>query len=59
MTSNRAYEGYGWSMAHYLEPISIQHFIIKSSVGINGDYADSPIYQNPYWPLNAGQSALE
>lgn len=59
MKTNRAYEGYGWSMAHYLEPIAIQHFIITSSVGIGGEYADSPIYQNPYWPLNAGQAALK
>lgn len=59
MTTNRAYNGYEWHMAHYLDPIAIQHFIVTSNVGIGGDYADSPIYQNPYWPLMAGDPALK
>ncbi|TDW48137.1 putative outer membrane starch-binding protein [Flavobacterium sp. 270] len=44
------YDGYRWTMAHYLNPIAMQHFLITSP---NKDAAGSPIYQNPYWPLKA------
>jgi hypothetical protein len=37
------YNGYKWTMAHYLSPIAAQHFLITSTNG------DSPIYQNPGW----------
>lgn len=50
--SNRAYTGYGWYMAHYLEPIAMQHFMATSSEG-----TESPIYQNPYWSELANTSA--
>lgn len=46
------YDGYKWAMAHYLEPIAIQHFLITSE---NNDVATSPIYQNPGWPTVANQ----
>ncbi|SFU64282.1 Starch-binding associating with outer membrane [Pustulibacterium marinum] len=46
------YNGYRWNMAHYLEPIAIQHFLITSE-GNNVD--SSPIYQNPNWPTTANQ----
>lgn len=36
-------DGYKWTMAHYLNPIAAQHFLITSTGG------DSPIYQNPGW----------
>lgn len=55
MRTNRAYNGYGWHMAHYLTPIAAQHFI-NTSTNINGA-SNSPIYQNPYWPTTAGQPA--
>lgn len=57
MTTNRAYNGFGWHMAHYLSPIAIEHFVITSSEG--GAFTDSPIYQNPFWPMAAGQPAKE
>lgn len=56
LKNNRAYEGYGWHMAHYLSPISMQHFMITSD-GSSDNYADSPIYQNPYWPVKANYPA--
>lgn len=56
LKNNRAYEGYGWHMAHYLNPIAIQHFMITSTTD-NENYSDSPIYQNPYWPVKANQPA--
>lgn len=51
--NNRVYGGYSWRMAHYLSPIAIQHFLITG----NGNVADSPLYQNPGWPLQAGAGA--
>ena len=43
------YNGYNWHMAHYLEPIAIQHFKITATD--QEGYSDSPVYQNPYWSL--------
>jgi hypothetical protein len=52
-----AYEGYRWVMAHYLNPIAQQHFLITSP---NNDVSGSPIYQNPGWPTisNSGPSGI-
>ena len=44
------YDGYGWTMAHYLEPIALEHFLLTSE---NNDPSTSPIYQNPGWPIGA------
>ena len=41
-------------MAHYLDPIAIQHFLITSE---NNNLESSPIYQNPGWPLTANEGA--
>lgn len=56
LKNNRAYEGYGWHMAHYLNPIAMQHFMITSTED-SENYSDSPIYQNPYWPVKASYPA--
>ena len=48
------YDGYSWAMAHYLDPIAIQHFLITSE---NKNLSTSPIYQNPGWPLSANEGA--
>ena len=48
-----AYKGTRWAMAHYLNPIAAQHFIITAE---NGDVSTSPIYQNPGWLLTAGSA---
>ena len=53
LTNNRAYNGYRWAMAHYLDPIAVQHFLITGG----GDADASPLYQNPGWPLMAGMGA--
>lgn len=50
LPNNIAYNGYRWKLAHYLSPISVQHFINTS----DGSLEASPIYQNPGWPLQAG-----
>lgn len=49
------FNGYKWTMAHYLSPIAIQHFLITTN---ENEIVNSPIYQNPGWPLNANQGAI-
>jgi hypothetical protein len=44
------YDGYRWHMAHYLNPIAYEHFLITSE---DNDVSTSPIYQNPGWPTAA------
>ncbi|MEH6657501.1 RagB/SusD family nutrient uptake outer membrane protein [Leeuwenhoekiella marinoflava] len=48
------YDGYSWAMAHYLDPIAIQHFLITAE---GSDLNSSPIYQNPGWALKANEGA--
>ena len=38
-------------MAHYLDPIAAEHFLVTSS---ESDLNSSPIYQNPGWPMTGG-----
>ncbi len=54
--NNIAYDGYSWAMAHYLDPIAIQHMLITS---VGGDISSSPIYQNPDWTYTAGEGAQQ
>lgn len=44
-----AYNGVTWTMAHYLRPIPIYQMMLTAPDATTP--ADSPIYQNPYWPL--------
>ena len=53
--NNKVYDGYTWSAANYLEPISIKHFLISASNP--SDLSTSPIYQNPQWPTVANAPA--
>ncbi|WP_028297445.1 RagB/SusD family nutrient uptake outer membrane protein [Olivibacter sitiensis] len=50
------YNGLKWAMAHYLSPIAIQHFLITAE---NNVISSSPIYQNPNWPTEANQGAIQ
>ena len=52
-SNNRVYNGYRWMMAHYLDPVAVQHFLITG----NGSVDASPLYQNPGWPIQAGLGA--
>lgn len=52
-----AYDGFTWHLAHYLNPIAIQHFRITSG-GADG-YTDSPVYQNPFWSVVADSPAIK
>jgi hypothetical protein len=49
-------DGYRWNVAQYLYPVSIQDILITSR---DNDLGTSPIYQNPGWPLVAGESAIQ
>lgn len=40
-------------MAHYLQPINFHEF------QVTGGVEASPLYQNPYWPIESGISALQ
>jgi hypothetical protein len=53
LSNNRVYDGYRWNMAHYLDPIAVQHFLITGS----GEVTQSTLYQNPGWPTQAGLGA--
>lgn len=53
LQNNPVYNGYKWNMAHYLDPIAIQHFLITGE----GEAAKSTLYQNPGWPMRAGLAA--
>lgn len=51
-STNQYYNGLYFYEAHYLEPIAVQHFMITSPDG--STVSQSPIYQNPGWPITAG-----
>ena len=53
--SSEAYNGLTFSMAHYLSPLGVQEMILTSP---DGSVSNSVIYQNPYWPIEAGESAV-
>lgn len=53
--NQRCYNGFTWHMAHYLQPIAVKHFQITSPDGAT--IANSPIYQNPYWPTTPDMPA--
>ncbi|MDR1102211.1 MAG: RagB/SusD family nutrient uptake outer membrane protein [Tannerella sp.] len=52
LSKSLALDGYRWTMAHYLSPIAIQNFLNTTE---DNETANSPIYQNPGWPLTANQ----
>ncbi len=53
--SSEAYNGLTFAMAHYLAPLAVQEMILTSP---DGSAANSVIYQNPYWPMEAGESSI-
>ncbi len=55
-TENQAaYNGCTWKMAHYLNPIMVRQFQLTATAG--ADVSTSILYQNPYWPVVADQTA--
>ena len=61
VTNNEVYDGYTWTKANYLTPIPAYEILLTSQMGEDGnvDLDSSPLYQNPYWPKQAGEAALE
>ena len=55
--NNLLYDGYGWTPANYLLPIGMSQFNITSVADGGIDYAQSPLYQNPGWAMEAGSPA--
>ena len=48
-------DGLTWNMGHYLSPLPIRQFLLTA-----GDHTSvelSPLYQNPYWPIQADMPA--
>ena len=54
-STNQYYNGLYFYEAHYLDPIAVQHFMITSPDG--STVSQSPIYQNPGWPITAGATS--
>ena len=50
-TKQQGYDGLSWHMAYYLSPINIKEFLLTSEDGSSKE--TSPLYQNPYWPMEA------
>lgn len=55
ISTQAGYDGLRWKMAHYLQPIMVKQFQVTAPDGAT--VTDSPIYQNPYWPITADQPA--
>ena len=55
-TTSEAYDGLTWSMAHYLQPLSILQMTLASP---DGSVEHSVLYQNPGWPAEPGLAALK
>lgn len=56
MTANNLFRnGYTWHMAHYLQPLPITEFQLTADDHISVE--QSMLYQNPYWPVEAGMPA--
>ncbi|SMO41543.1 Starch-binding associating with outer membrane [Saccharicrinis carchari] len=57
IANNEVYNGYTWSKANYLSPISFRELQLASPDQVSVE--NSNLYQNPYWPSEPGASALE
>lgn len=53
-TNNVYFDGLKYCSAHYLEPIAANHFLISASDFESPEM--SVIYQNPGWPMLAGET---
>ena len=55
--NNSYYNGLTWRMAHYLQYIPLRQFLLTAPDHVT--MRQSPLYQNPYWPMHVGQYAEE
>ena len=56
--NNKAFNGYTFMKAHYLDPIGYDNFRLSTPVK-GGDPSTSVIYQNPGWSIETGSTAKE
>ncbi len=54
-TNNEFYNGYSWSEANYLSPLSVREIELASPD--RNSIENSNLYQNPYWPTVANGAA--
>ena len=52
--NNNVYDGYRWTLAHYLSPIGQTNF---TDASVDGTVSTTVLYQNPGWPMLAGEGA--
>lgn len=59
--NNQVFNGYTWSKANYLTPLPAYEILLTANASEGGDIdlGSSPLYQNPYWPSVANESATE
>ncbi|MFI3322406.1 MAG: RagB/SusD family nutrient uptake outer membrane protein [Rikenellaceae bacterium] len=50
VANHQNFDGYRWTMAHYLTPIAANHFNLTGGTS-------SPIHQNPGWSITSGDIA--
>ncbi len=55
VSTNMLYNGMTWSMAQYLQPMPLRQFMLTAPD--HKTYGDSPLYQNPYWPMEPDEAA--
>lgn len=56
-SKQNCYEGCTWKLGHYLSPIMIKQIMLAAPDGKT--VSESPLYQNPYWPLEADKPATK
>lgn len=55
MTNNNFKNGLTWHLAHYLDPLPLRQFLLTADD--HATIANSPLYQNPYWPTTTDMPA--
>ena len=55
MTNNTYAKGLTWRMAYYLDPLPLRQFLLTAPD--HKTMSESPLYQNPYWPMETDQAA--
>ncbi len=55
--SSEVLDGLKWTMAHYLRPMPIKEMMLTAPDAVT--VADSPIYQNPFWPAEPNLAATK
>lgn len=56
-SKQNCYEGCTWKLGHYLSPIMIKQIMLAAPDGKT--VSESPLYQNPYWPLESDKPAIK